>query len=245
MRSLSAKDIVNIWEWGMSQHSLQRSLTLLSGACPNLTIEQLARLTIGQRDEYLWRLRELTFGSRLDGFDRCPYCSDRVEFSLEVGDVCVAPPAGVIQPTYTFCQGGIEIEFRLPNSLDLAAIAIYDDPSVAKDLLVQSCVLAARQDGKILTVAELPEDTIAVLATQMAEIDPQAETVLDLTCPGCDRQWQTLLDIATFFWSEITALAKRLLREVHTLAGAYGWRESEILEMSHQRRRCYLEMVGI
>jgi len=50
-------------------------------------------------------------------------------------------------------------------------------------------------------------------------------------------------DIASFFWAEICVQAKRLLREVHTLARAYGWREMDILSMSPARRQFYLEMV--
>jgi hypothetical protein len=48
----------------------------------------------------------------------------------------------------------------------------------------------------------------------------------------------------TFFWSEISAEARRLLLEVHNLASAYGWSESDILSMSALRRRYYLEMIG-
>ena len=36
----------------------------------------------------------------------------------------------------------------------------------------------------------------------------------------------------------------RLLRQVHTLAMAYGWREIDILSMSALRRQVYLEMLG-
>jgi hypothetical protein len=48
----------------------------------------------------------------------------------------------------------------------------------------------------------------------------------------------------TFFWKEIAAHAKRLLREVHILAAAYKWREADILAMNPNRRQYYLEMVG-
>ncbi len=52
-----------------------------------------------------------------------------------------------------------------------------------------------------------------------------------------------MFDVVSFFWSEICVQAKRLLREVHTLARAYGWREADILNMSTARRQFYLEMV--
>jgi hypothetical protein len=77
----------------------------------------------------------------------------------------------------------------------------------------------------------------------MAACDPQAEVLLDLNCPACGHGWQALFDVVAFFWAELAAQAKRLLREVHTLARAYGWREADILGMSARRRQFYLEMV--
>jgi hypothetical protein len=35
------------------------------------------------------------------------------------------------------------------------------------------------------------------------------------------------------------------MREVHTLAAMYGWRETDILAMSAWRRQRYLEMIGV
>jgi hypothetical protein len=64
-----------------------------------------------------------------------------------------------------------------------------------------------------------------------------------LRCPACKASQQVLFDIAAFFWSEIGACAKRLLREIHLLARAYCWREADILAMSAWRRECYLAMV--
>jgi hypothetical protein len=68
--------------------------------------------------------------------------------------------------------------------------------------------------------------------------------MLDFACPSCGHEWQSLFDIAAFFWAEIAAQARRLLREVHQLASAYGWREADILAMSARRRRAYLEMTS-
>ena len=78
----------------------------------------------------------------------------------------------------------------------------------------------------------------------MAEVDPQADVQMDLTCPACGHQWQALFDIESFFWREISAWANRILREVHALASAYGWRESDILSMSTWRRQTYLNLIG-
>ena len=89
----------------------------------------------------------------------------------------------------------------------------------------------------------MPETAIAALAEYMTQYDPQADVQLNLSCPACSQSWAVMFDVVSFFWSEICVQAKRLLREVHTLARAYGWREVDILGMSTARRQFYLEMV--
>jgi hypothetical protein len=103
-------------------------------------------------------------------------------------------------------------------------------------------VLEVHRDGVALANKELSADLMTVLAQQMAECDPQAEILLNLTCPACNHYWQILFDIVAFFWSEISVQAKRLLHEVHTLARFYGWREADILAMSAVRRQFYLDL---
>ena len=135
------------------------------------------------------------------------------------------------------------LRFRLPNSHDLAALAASGDPASGARLLAERCLIEASRDGTPVAGAELPETAIASLAGRMAECDPQAEVLIDMECPDCGHRWQMLFDIAAFLWTEIAVAAKRLLREVHTLARAYGWREVDILSLSAARRQFYIEMV--
>ena len=142
---------------------------------------------------------------------------------------------------------GYELHFRLPTSLDLAAIAGCSDVAAARILLVRRCVLRVIQDGAEVDVDEcmpaLPEAVIAALAAQMAACDPQAEVEIDLNCTACGHRWSVIFDIVPFLWTEICVQARRLLGEVHTLAWAYGWSEADILSLSATRRQFYLEMV--
>jgi hypothetical protein len=78
----------------------------------------------------------------------------------------------------------------------------------------------------------------------MAECDPQAEVLLDLACPACDHRWPLLFDATAYLWAEIAVHARRLLREVHLLARAYGWREADVLALSAARRSYYLDLVS-
>jgi hypothetical protein len=244
MRSLSAQSILRIWEIGQLQHPIDRALTLLAFAYPEKSVSELVSMSIGQRDGYLLALREQTFGSRLDGFAECPQCHERLEFDLPVADIRFVDPARLVQSEYFFSTAGFDLRFRLPNSQDLAAIANYQDAAAARTTLIQRCLLEAIRDGTVIACNELPDEALAQLIEQVVACDPQAEVVLPLTCSVCGYAWSALFDIVDFFWTELSALAQRLLLEVHLLAQSYGWREADILSMSAIRRQSYLNLMS-
>lgn len=242
MRPLSPHDVLWVWEVGEHQHPVDRALTLLAVACPELTWEDVAALSVGRRDARLLTLRERTSGPKLNGFVECPRCAQRLEFDVTVADLRVDSEPDAGEEARELVTGGLELRFRLPNSRDLAAVASCEDTATARNLLAQRCILRISRDGIPVAASELPAEVIRGVAREMAAWDPQAEVMLDLRCPACDHDWQRLFDIVTFFWAELAAQARRLLHEVHTLARAYGWREADILDMSARRRRFYLEM---
>jgi hypothetical protein len=82
------------------------------------------------------------------------------------------------------------------------------------------------------------------VAQRIAELDPQAEIVLDLNCAVCDHRWQAPFDPAAFLFREAEAAVARLTNEVHQLARAYAWSEESILAMGAARRRRYLNLVS-
>ena len=134
------------------------------------------------------------------------------------------------------------VRFRPLNSDDLAAAGGAGDVAAMRRTLLDRAILEVVVDGCPASVTDLPEEAIDEIGRQLAQRDG-AELLLDLQCAACGHEWQETFDILSFFWSELSRYAKRLLQEVHTLAWAYGWSESEILAMSAARRRVYLEWV--
>ncbi|MGI0494872.1 phage baseplate protein [Alkalinema pantanalense CENA528] len=243
MRALSAQDILQIWEIGQFQHPLDRAMTLLAFALPEKTGEDLTQLTIGQRDAYLLQLRQSLLGSQLESFATCPHCGEALEFSLQVPDLQLAEPEAISSVTQSVTLDGFEIQFSLPTSRDLAAVVGCREVAIAAQQLTQRCLHRITQSGQTIEAQQLPPSVLMRLSQHMTTVDPQAELLLDLVCPNCGHTWQVLFDIVSFFWTELTVQAKRLLREVHLLARAYGWREGDILTMSATRRQFYLELV--
>jgi hypothetical protein len=110
------------------------------------------------------------------------------------------------------------------------AAAELGDLSMARAELVRRCVM--------------PESSSQpAVDTLLAEME-DAETLANLKCPACSREWQEVLDVAEFVWTRVSHRARQLLWEVHMLASSYGWSEENILSLSPARRRLYLEMLG-
>jgi hypothetical protein len=224
MHALSATELLSVWESGSNQSPLLRALTILAAACPDASSESLACLTIGQRDARLLALRERMFGAELTGITDCPECGENVELSFKCSDILSQPETEA--PTELSVQSdGREVRFRLPTSADLLAVNTSAQ-------LLERCLLNRGNH----------QDFVPVILEKMSSADPMADIHFALNCPNCAHKWEAAFDIAAFLWREITAAARRLLREIHTLAFAYGWTESEILSLSSARRCAYLEM---
>jgi len=243
MRRLTGQEIVRVWEVGSEQHALDQAITILRAAFPEVSRDTLASLRIGQRDACLFEVREQLFGARLSSLAICPACSEQIEFVLNMADLPITPGIEPVEDILTLTTDEGELHFRLPNSLDLAAIVDSHEIPAARTQLAQRCILQANRDGGEVAVEELPETLIAAMAAYMDNCDPLAAIVIPMDCMACGYSWHILFDIVPFFWTEIAAQARRLLREVHTLACQYGWCEADILAMSTVRRQFYLEMV--
>jgi len=242
MHSLAAHELVEVWERGEGKHPIDKALLCLAAAWPEQPWEALAESSVGRRNDLLLALHQLTFGPRLEGFAECPQCGERLEFALDIADLrAVGTEEGTPTP---LLADGVEIVFRLPDSRDLAAMVACDDVPTARDRLVHRCVVQARRGKDEIAPETLPAEATAVLAERLAACDPLADIRLELGCPACEHRWPLALDPVTFLWVRIAERATHLLREVHTLAWAYGWREADILAMSARRRQCYMDMVA-
>lgn len=222
--------------------SATRALALLRAGCPEVPADELARWSLGRRDARLLELRRQVFGSGLTGVADCAGCGERLELAFGVEDL-VTEPAAAPPSELVLDFDGYAVRFRLPNSLDLAALAGQEDVTSARQRLLECCLLEVRRDGVEQVAAELPDAVVAGIVACMAQADPQTDIRLSLDCPACGHRWQAPFDIAAFLWEELNAWADRTLREVHVLASAYGWREADILALSPARRHRYLEMI--
>lgn len=239
MQPLDGQHLVMTWEAGRGQHPAERALTLLAAGVPDAELADLAHWPLGRRDAALLALRGATLGPEMEVHTHCPACAEEIEFSLDTrGIMNIHDPASDVPMLDMEDSGGGRWRFRTPTSGDLLAAARAGTVEDARGILIRRCLVNAPTTG-----AEPPEDVVAALPERMVDADPSADILFDLHCPACAHGWQADLDVAAFLWTEVDSEARRLLRDVHVLARAYGWREADILAMSSSRRRIYLDMV--
>jgi hypothetical protein len=237
MRTLSAADLLSVWERGRNREPVQQAIELLAAASPSLSREDLLRLTIGQRDAALLMLREVTFGPQIRSVVECPCCNTKLELSVAVCDVSLTH-GGKAPEEIVYEGANYALRIRLPSSADIAA-AMEARPEQRANSLFHRCVVSATHRGE--PAPELPKEIMEEVSKRISEADPQADVQLRVVCSCCRHEWSVLFDIVSFFWKEIESWAARLLGEVHALASVYGWSERDILSLSPLRRQFYLE----
>lgn len=243
MHTPTPAQLLQVWEVGGELSATARSLLLLASSCEDCPAETLATLPLGGRDALLLKLRKRLFGEAIDVLAHCPQCAAPVEASFNASDLLLVPAA---ESTTTVQElvasvNGTCVPFRLPDSNDLLALERCGDAVVARQLLLERCLLSA-DVGANGDARALPAPLQATLVQAMAKADPQADLQLGLRCPDCGHDWQPPFDIARFLWQELHAWALRMLREVDLLAQAYHWGEADILGLSPRRRQAYLEL---
>src|SRR5215475_8416102 len=113
MRALSAAELLDFWEHGFAQSPAERALTLLKAACPDLSADSIAKLTVGERDQRLLTLREWTFGSQLLCIASCTSCGEQLELSFTASDLFAHEEAELAE-SFLLPVGEFEVTFRLP-----------------------------------------------------------------------------------------------------------------------------------
>lgn len=248
MRPLNATEMLDVWEHGLNQPSLQRALILLAAASPELDSHAVAKLSIGVRDTRLLQLREWMFGLNLHNTALCPQCGERVEWQGNTGDFIKHALVGDdVAEEYSLEMDGYDIRFRLPNSLDMVSMMELAEGDMSKannkfatQALLERCIVSNDISSN---VGDLPDHVIDAIGQKIEALDPLAVISTTLSCPECSHQWTSLFDITSFLWAEINAWAERTLGAIKQLASAFGWTESEILSLSPFRRHLYQEMV--
>jgi hypothetical protein len=204
--------------------------------------DEVRALTVGDREALLLHLCAAAHGERISCTVDCGACGERMDIDVSVADALVPayPDAPTLHETRV---GACTVRFRLPTGADQEEAARAADPVAGGRLLVERCVVDVQRRGRRVP-GGVPEPVVEALPVAMAELDPQAETLVAFRCPECDALLEALLDAATVLLAELAGSSERLTLEVHALALHYHWSERDILELELPRRRRYLELLA-
>lgn len=230
---------------------LTRCLTEL-GPKTIVAANDVRALTVGDREALLLHLRRLMYGDRIQAILTCPYreCGEKMDLELSVGALLVSPneqAKDVYEIVINENGKAYTVKFRLPTGADQEAVVplARRDPAAASTRLLRRCVQEIRSHGAFINVEEeLPDAVTEAISQKMAELDPQAETLLRLICPICEYEFWVNFDIGDYFFKEFMLHSQTLYREVSMLALHYHWSERDILEMTRSKRRMYLELLA-
>lgn len=236
-RPLDDADLLDAWERTSELVRPWRELAILElvGAGP---ADEVAHLPVGSRDGLVLDMLKAAFGPGLEAEVSCPACGERLELRLDVDQV--RQPGPVPAVGHEISLDGWSVEFRLPDSIAVAACRESDGD--LEPILLRRCVERVRHGRGVADLEALPAAVRGAVAARMAELDPQAEVLVDVACPACGHRWPALFDPVDFLLRVLDGHARHLLLEVDQLARAYGWREADVLALSPQRRRQYLEL---
>jgi hypothetical protein len=225
-------------------------------------------LLVADRQFLLLKLRELTFGDRVQATVTCPWagCHRKVDLEFSLRDVGIgeAPercrlyrmalsPEAASTATIAGTGGHdgdahCEVTFRLPDGCDQEALAalVEENEAAALTGLLGRCVVSlGRHEPPGPEVIEaLSPLARREIERAMLERSPRADLHLDMTCAECGRPFTAPFDIADCFFGELAISGDRLGREVHYLAYHYHWGEREIMEMPRERRRRYIDVLA-
>jgi hypothetical protein len=220
-----SRDFLALWEEGEADHPLDRALGLIE-AFEGTPRAEAASLPLDRRDRALYRIAARLFGSRIRLIATCADCGSESELSFSTDEaLAVSPPAERI------ALGKGTVACRVPDSRDFAQALAAADPRHA---LIAALLDDPAPEPALVGAAE------AALAAQGGLTD----LALVHRCTACGNDGATPFDILDYLWRRITAEAQHLLRDIHVIAGAYGWSGDAIAALSPRRRAAHVALIG-
>lgn len=239
MRTPTPVELLAAWDAAETLRPAER-LTALLCAVVDGSRDDVAQLSLGQRDRMLVELRERLFGGDISAVHDCPSCRLRLDINLATSELLATSDGpDVIEVR----ADGLTLTCRPLRAADLEDAAAAGSLAEARTLLIARSVLSVDGNGGSLAARELSADVVAAAASALSEADPLADVEISLACEACGAAWTASFDIASYLWEEIDACVSRILRDVDVLARAYGWSERDVLSLNPRRRLRYLELV--
>ena len=220
---------LDLWEQAAHLAPVDRAVRTLA-AIMNIDPDSAADWPVDERDLALIEARCDTFGPTVEFYVVCPECSEPLETEFDLRRLLVEARQAPLPRVASSSDG--DYALRAPTSREVARAARDPDPAG----LMLACLAGPGKAGEMSDLARIE--------ASLEQAFPLLNVAIDFTCPACEADFSRRFDAASYLWADIERLSETLLADVHRLASAYGWSESEILGMSRRRREAYLARIA-
>ena len=168
---------------------------------------------------------------------RCPSCRDALEVILPHAFLLDEANRGAqVRSVEVELEAAGRVELRRPTGADQRAWRALRhagaDEAVAA--IVASLAPRARQ---------FSASGLRAMSEAMEAFDPLAAFQITTTCPACGLPSTLPVDLEAVLVARLERHQRRVLEQVHRLAGFYGWTEEEVLAVPAWRREEYLGLI--
>ena len=223
---------------GISLVDAVRFLDRLLIEVPGTTVGpgKASELAVCDCDRLFAALYRRYFGEQIESTLSCQSCNESFELSFALPKLVATlenqPPTEVTGPDnmglYTLPDGR---RFRLPTASDQYSV-IGLEPEQAVTALLQRCLV----EGD-------PDQNTEALEVAMDEVGAVLDLDLEAHCPECDASQTVRFNMQTYLLLALTHEQRFLNREIHHIARAYGWGHQEILNLTREQRRTFVQLI--
>lgn len=217
----------------------RRVTAIIAAMCERLgdraADEEQARRVSAAGREWLLQQSAQQFFRGTSWFEAtCSECAERFDLELELAAV----------PRGSAGKGFPEVEvttslgprhFEAPNGRHEEAFAAQRG-SEPRRSFAALCSLADDPWGE---AQRFGERDLELIDSALETISPEVADGVEATCPDCRGRTRVRIDPLTFAFPR----SDMILRDVHTIARAYHWKEADILALPSQRRQAYAALI--
>lgn len=233
---MKTNSILNVWDYCVGKNQTFKGVALASLVFNEADHSDVLNWSIEKRDVALFHVRKKFFGNQFNNISHCPKCAETVEWDfyfhqMEIPSLKGTPDNVEISVDVT----DYNLMVRLPNS---------DDLFVNNEIqIIQNCILNLNEYKALSRNQKIPDVLINQINDRFNESCQASNITYNLNCVACKHEWQVVFDIVSYLWKEIDQWAKGFLDQIGLLAKTFGWSESEIINMSENRRNHYLNLI--
>lgn len=242
-----------------------------SGLTNSERIDKIFRFTIGQRSSLMLYLRQLIFGDNFQCVADCPECKSEMSLDLSINKILqLNENSAELKTQYDLRIDKFSMQIRPLNGYDQETLvtfqlkkkdkkpdvdkknndiynendSLYNDDRRYESLskLAKLCIITS--EPLISAYDELSVDIISAISEKLEQIEPISNIILNLTCYKCNHSLQTPFYVEDFILHEIDLRKPQLEWEIHWIAFNYHWSEKEILSLSLNQRKNYIELIN-